>query len=408
MRDKDLYRTILGIEEPWRITNVTMETKEETITVRVELKPGATLPCPSCGRSNCGIKDRRERTWRHLDTCQFKTLINAPLPRTDCPNCGVMTIAPPWAEKHSRFTMLFERFAIDALLEMSAMGACRLLRLTWDEADGIMARAVQRGLRKRDLSTLTRIGIDEKSVGKGHKYVTVVYNLETSKVVWVGKDRREETLDRFFVALGKDGRERIACITMDMWKPYRASCRKWIADADQKTVLDRFHIETHLNDAVDKVRKQEHHALKLQGVGLLDKSKWDWLYHPENLPPKREARFEELRQYDLKTVRAHAIKENFRHFWEYVYPANASRFFKSWYFWATHSRLDPIVKVAKRLKRHFERIVTFFRFRATNSIAEGINNKIQSVKKKAYGFRNTQRFIRAIYFHCAGLELYPL
>lgn len=408
MRDKDLYKTILGLESPWSIMDVTMDVAGETITVRVELKPGATLPCPACGKKDCSIKDRRERTWRHLDTCQFKTIINAPLPRTACPECGVKTTAPPWAEKHSRFTLLFERFAIDALLEMSAKGTCRLLRLTWDEADGIMARAVARGLRKRDLSGLTRIGIDEKSVRKGHRYITVVYNLETSKVVWMGEDRREETLDRFFAVLSKAALARIECITMDMWKPYRASCRKWIPNADEKTVLDRFHIESHLNKAVDKVRREEHRALKAQGIDLLDRSKWDWLYHPENLPPAREMRFNELRQYDLKTVRGHAIKENFRHFWRYIYPANARRFFKAWYFWATHSRLDPIVKVAKSFKRHFERIVTFFKLRATNSIAEGINNKIQSVKKKAYGFRNTRRFMNAIYFHCAGLELYPL
>ncbi len=422
MHDKDLYKTILGIEAPWSIADVTMDAEGETITVRVELKPGATRPCPACGRSGCGIKDRRERTWRHLDTCQFKTLISAPLPRTECPECGVKTTAPPWAEKHSRFTLLFERFAIDALREMSVKGTCRLLRLTWDEADGIMATgrankvrlsrisdsAVGRGLRQRDLSALTRIGIDEKAVRKGHHYITVVHNLETSKVIWVGEDRREETLDRFFAALPEDVRKQIECMAMDMWKPYRASCRKWIKDADKKTVLDRFHIEKQLNEAVDKVRQQEHRALKEQGIGLLDRSKWDWLYHPENLPPEREARFEELRQDDLKTVRAHAVKENFRHFWRYVYPANARRFFKAWYFWATHSRLEPIIKAAKRFNRHLERIVTFFKLRATNSIAEGINNKIQSVKKKAYGFRNTKRFINAIYFHCAGLELYPL
>ena len=268
MRDKDLYKTILGIESPWSITDVTMDVEAEAITVRVQLKPGAALPCPACGRSGCGIKDRRERTWRHLDTCQFKTFINAPLPRTECPECGVKTSAPPWAERHSRFTLLFERFAIDALLEMSVKGTCRLLHLTWDEADGIMARAVERGLRKRDLSGLKRIGIDEKSVHKGHRYITVVYNLETSKVVWMGKDRREETLDRFFAALPKATLQRIECITMDMWKPYRASCRKWIDDADEKTVLDRFHIEKHLNEAVDKVRKEEHRVLKAQGIDL--------------------------------------------------------------------------------------------------------------------------------------------
>jgi len=409
MRDRDLYRTILGIEAPWEITDVTLDGKAETITVRVELKSGARLVCPACGGKGCAIRDRRERTWRHLDTCQFKTLIAAPLPRTECRRCGqVKTVAPPWAERHSRFTMLFERFAIDALLEMSVSGACRLLRISWDEAAAIITRAVRRGLKRRDLSSLRRIGIDEKAVGKGHRYVTVVYNLDTSKVVWVGEDRREETLDRFFASLPEGVIEQIECLTMDMWEPYRASCRKWIPDADEKTVLDRFHIEGHLNKAVDTVRKQEHRELMAEDIDLLAKSKWDWLHRPENVPPKREATFEELRQYDLKTVRAHAIKETFRHFWAYVYPANAKRFFQEWYFWATHSRLQPIIAVAKRLKKHFNRILTYFRFRATNSTAEGINNKIQAIKTKAYGFRNLDHFMNAIYFHCGGLELYPL
>ena len=409
MRDRDLYRTILGIESPWEITDVTLDAKGETITVRVELKPGTGLACPECGREGCAIRDRRERTWRHLDTCQFKTLITSPLPRTECPDCGkVKTVTPPWAERHSRFTMLFERFAIDALLEMSVTGGCRLLRISWDEASRIIERAVRRGLARRDLSTLRGIGIDEKSVRKGHHYVTVVYDLDTSCVIWVGEDRREETLDRFFASLPEGVLDQIECITMDMWEPYRASCRKWIPDADEKTVLDRFHIERHLNEAVDTVRKQEHRALQEDHIDLLAKTKWDWLYRPENLPPQREARFDELRQYDLKTVRAHAIKENFRHFWKYIYPANAKRFFQSWYYWATHSRLQPIVAVAKRIKKHFNRILTYFRLRATNATAEGINNKIQTIKKKAYGFRNLQHYINAIYFHCGGLELHPL
>jgi transposase len=266
-----------------------MDKQAETITVRVTLPPASTLVCPAGGREGCTIKDRQERTWRHLDTCQFKTLIEAPLPRTDCPDCGVKTITPPWAQKHSRFTLLFERFAIDALLEMSIQGACRLLRLSWDEADGIIARAVDRGLERRDLSRLRRIGIDEKSVAKGHHYITVVYNLDPSKVIWMGEDRTEATLDRFFESLPRQVLGRIERITMDMWKPCRASCRKWIDGADEKTVLDRFHLEKHLNEAVDKVRRQEHRELKAMGIDRLDKTRWDWLYHPENLPEPREA-----------------------------------------------------------------------------------------------------------------------
>ena len=337
MRDTGLVQQILGLARPWQVNEVIMDESEKTITVRVEPALGTKLACPARGRPDCTIKDRQERAWRHRDTCQFKTLIGASLARTQCPQCGVKTISPPWAKRHSRFTMLFERFAIDALLEMSIQATCRLLGLSWDEADTIIARAVGRGLARRDLNKLKRIGIDEKSVLKGHRTITVVYDLETSKVIWTSKDRTEATLDRFFEGLPAEVLGRIECITMDMWKPYRASCRKWIADADEKTVLDRFHIERHLGEAVDKVRKQEHRELMAAGIDWLKGTKWDWLVHPENLPAVREARFEQLRQYDLKSVRAHAIRQNFRHFWNTIYPANARKFFKSWYFWATHA-----------------------------------------------------------------------
>jgi transposase len=408
MRDTGLYEQILGLAAPWQVTKVTMDQQAKTINVRIELPGGTTLSCPVCDRANCTIKDRQERTWRHLDTCQFKTLISAPLPRTECPDCGVKTVIPPWSQKHSRFTLLFERFAIDALLEMSIEGACGLLRMSWDEADGIIGRAVDRGLKKRDLSPLRRIGIDEKAVLKGHHYITVVYDLDTAKVVWMGEDRTEETLDRFFESLPVKVLAQIECITMDMWKPYRASCRKWIDGADEKTVLDRFHLERHLNEAVNDVRKQEARELARQGIDWLKKTKYDWLYRPENLPEKGVERMLENRHHDLKTGRAYAIRENFRRMWNFVFPGGARGFFKDWYFWATHSRLTPIIKVAKMFNRHLERIITYFKLRATNSLAEGVNNKIQTIKKKAYGFRNIHRFINAIYFHCGGLKLYPL
>ncbi len=407
MRDTELYRVLLGVESPWVITGVEMSTQEQTITVCVELKPESTLACPQCG-AQCSIKDRRERVWRHLDTCQFKTFVRSPLPRTDCPECGVKTVSPPWADRHSRFTLLFERFAIDALLEMSIAGTCRLIRISWDEADGIVSRAVGRGLDKRDLSGLRRIGIDEKAVLKGQNYITVVTNLETSKVVWIGRERTQETLNEFFASLPEGVARNIECVAMDMWEPYRASCRQWIPDADSKIVLDRFHIDKKLNEAVDTVRKHEHRKLLEQGRDDLKGSKYDWLHLPENVSSYRREEFDVLRRSNLKTARAYAIKEHFRRFWYYCYPANAAKYFNDWYSWAIRSRLDPVKKLAVSLKKHLQRIMTYFRFGVTNAIAEGMNNKIQTIKKQAYGFRNVGRFINQIYFHCAGLQLHPL
>jgi transposase len=408
MRDVELYRILLGLESPWKVHNVEMNSAQELITVKVELPAGSRLKCPECQRPECTIKDRRERQWRHLDTCQFKTIIRAPLPRTDCPQCGVKTVTPPWSGPHGRFTLLFERFAIDALLEMSVSGACRLLRISWDEADGIIGRAVGRGLDKRDLSGLRRIGIDEKAVLKGHNYVTVVTNLETSKVVWVGRDRTKDTLESFFSSLPEGVAANIECVSMDMWEPYRQVCRDWIPDADNKIVLDRYHVDAHINKAVDLVRRHEHRELGRQGRNDLKGTKYKWLYNPENLSTYQRAEFEALRQSNLKTARAYALKEHFRRFWYYIYTACAIRFFEDWYSWAIRSRLEPMKKVARMLKKHLGRIVTYFKYGVTNAIAEGINNKIQTIKKKAYGFRNVERFINLIYFHCGGLYLYPL
>ena len=317
------------------------------------------------------------------------------------------TVSPPWALKHGRFTLLFERLAIDLLQDMPISAACRELRITWNEASGIIDRAVARGLERRDLSDLRRIGIDEKAAGKGQKYVTAIYNLDNSKVIWVGRDRREETLDRFFSSLPPFVLEQIDCITMDMWRPYQKSCKKWIPDADEKTVLDRFHIQCELNKAVDMVRKQENAALKAQGDRVLYNSRWLWLYRHENLPKYRNLQFETLRRSDLKTAQAYAIKENFGHFWNYTYTAHARWFFEKWCAWALACGLEPMERAAKKLQRHANRILNYFCLRASNSTAEGINNKIQTIVKKAYGFRNTERYINAIYFHCAGLELNP-
>lgn len=408
MRDTDLYKTVLGLREPWIIAGVEMDEARETITVRVDIPAGTRFVCPGCQAGDCPVYDSRTRTWRHLDTCQFKTMIEAPLPRIECPACGVKTISPPWAEGHSRFTLLFERFVIDALGQMSITGVCKLLRVKWDQVATITSRAVRRGLERRELDDLTSIGIDEKCMGSGqNSYITIVTNLETSKVVWVGRDRTRETLDEFFKMLGPEGCARIQSICMDMWRPFQSSCRTWIESAEAKTVLDRFHIEKHLGEAVDMVRKQEQRELLQGGDSRLKHSKWDWLTRIENLSPKRRERFEALRTSDLRTAKAWAMRENFRHLWSCQSRSEATHHFEQWHQWATRSNLVPMHKVAKRMKTHLNRILNYLTFRITNAKAEGINNRIKTIQKQAYGFRNPERMINMIYFHCAGLKLYP-
>ena len=271
----------------------------------------------------------------------------------------------------------------------------------------ILVRALTRGLAAKGELGARRLGVDEKAIAKGHKYFTVVTNLDKGTVEYVGEDRKTASLDAFFVKLTAEQRGSIEAVTMDMWEPYRTSVHTHVPDAEKKIVFDRFHIMQHMGRAVDTVRKWEHRKLRAEGDGTLAGSKYLWLYSAENLPEKHQERFEELRSADLKTGRAWAIKESLRQLWSSTSRAEGESHWKRWYFWATHSRLEPVIKAAKTIFRHIENVLTYFEHRITNATSDGLNSKIQGIKKQAYGFRNKENFKTAIYFHCGGLDLYP-
>ena len=260
MRDVDLYKTILGLTPPWTVVDVTLDVKGQQVTVQVQAGDGP-FPCPECATVVPGY-DRKPRRWRHLDTCHFTTWIEAEVPRVECPTHGVKQLPVPWAEPGSQFTALFERFAIDLLRECSVQGGADLLQITWDEAGGIKARAVTRGLARLGREVVTHLGVDEKAIAKGHRYLTVVADLERSLVLYLAENRKQESLDALWATLTPAQREGIEAIAMDMWEPYIQSTRQQLDEAERKIVFDKFHIAKHLHDAVDKVRKAEHRALK--------------------------------------------------------------------------------------------------------------------------------------------------
>ncbi|MCP4003316.1 MAG: ISL3 family transposase, partial [bacterium] len=269
---------------------------------------------------------------------QFETRIVARTPRADCKACGVKTIAVPWAEKHSRFTLLFEAFAIDVLLACGNIKAATgLLGITWDAAQRIMDSAVQRGLAKRETEKIEHVGMDEKSFRRRHNYVTVLVDLDGSRVLEVTEGRDEKAANKAWAAIPERQRKKVKAVAIDMWTAFRNAATKHAPQAD--IVHDKFHISKHLNDAVDKVRRKEHKALKKDGDETLAGSKHSWLFNPENMKDERWLEFQSLKDSELKTSRAWAIKEQFRWFWEYAYAANAKKFFDRWYGWAARSRL---------------------------------------------------------------------
>ncbi len=406
MQDRQLYEQILGISSPWSVERVELELDAEE--VHVFLKHGeADWACPECGRV-CPLYDHEpQRTWRHLDTCQYQTLLHASVPRTECPEHGVRTVRVGWAEPFSRFTVLFEQLAINWMLEAGRSAVGRRMGLSWDQADRIVQRAVTRGLARRQHEVVPHIGVDEKSFQKRHEYVTVVCDLDQGHVLYVGDDRKRQTLDSFYQSLTRTQREGIEAVAMDMWDPYVSSTKEHVPDAEKKIVFDKFHVAKHLNEAVDKVRRSEHKQLQVLGDERLKGSKYRWLKSPQNFTFRDWREFRTLRESKLRTARSWSLKETAMQLWEYRRLSVAKRFFHRWYNWAIRSRLEPMKKVARMLKRRLANVLTYIEHRITNAQSESLNSKIQWIKYTAHGFRSREGFRRAIYFHCGGLDLYP-
>ena len=211
----------------------------------------------------------------------------------------------------------------------------------------------------------------------------------------------------YYLQFTKEELASVRSITMDMWKAYIGATKLCVPGADSKIVFDKFHVMRYVVNAVDTVRKQEHEALMKAGNPILTGTKYLWLWNPDNMPNARVPELEALRQLDLKVCRAWAIKENLSRMWDFANKAWMSRFFRAWYFWATHSHLKPIVAAAKTLKNHIANITTYATHRITNALGESLNSRIEKVKRLACGFRNRDNYKMAIYFHCGGLNLMP-
>lgn len=410
MRDTELYQMLLGLTPPWEVTavNLTQAVADHPlgeVAVRVHWRPDVALLCPNCGQAAARY-DSRSRRWRHLNTLQWKTFIRAEIPRVDCPTCGVKQVRVAWAEDGSRFTELFEAFTIQVLKAVrSKVQAQALTALSWDQIDRIMERAVERGLGRRSLEALTYVGLDEKSFGRGHDYVSVLHEVGQRRVLDVVPERTRAAAEAVWATVPQAQRTGLRAVAMDMWEPYLEATRTAVPQA--LIVHDKFHVARELNKAVDLVRRQEHRTLRAQGDETLTQTKYLWLKNPSHWSERQRESFASFKLDTLKVGRAWAIKEAFADFWEYRYAASAKKFFDRWYYWATHSRLAPIVTAAKILKRHLSGLLAYTQHRITNAVAEGTNGTIQLIKANARGYRNFAQYRIAILFHCGRLDLYP-
>jgi len=404
----DHYRLLLGLDKDWEVERVDLQMAAKRVSIHLRHVRGVALSCPQC-QNACSFFDHApQREWRHLDTMQFETVLRARVPRCQCADCGVKTIAVPWAGKHSPFTWMFEAFAVAVLQSAASMQeACALLGIGWEAAHRLMERAVARGLDRRSLEGLEHVGMDEKSFGAGHDYITLLNELRTdaARVIEVVPGRRSDDAIRLLETLPAAQRPRIKAVAMDMWDAYLKAGREVLPQAD--IVHDRYHISARLNAAVDRVRRDEHRRLMQSGDPTLKGSKYQWLRTYEDGRSSEAVSFRALHQLDLKTSRAWHYKEDFRHFWDYRQPGCAQRFYEDWSRSVMRSRLEPLKQVVRLIDAHWKEVFNYIKHRITNAASEGLNSRIQSIKSAARGFRSFANYRIRILFHCGKLDLKP-
>ena len=380
--------------------------KNKSLILLVDIKARANswLVCSRCGK-HCKCYDTLSPRW-----FEFVPLWGIPvffvyaMRRVNCSMCGIVVETVPWAEGNQHLTTTYAWFLARWAKRMSWKEVAIAFKTTWDHVFQAVEQAVNWGRCHRDLSGITAIGVDEVQWHRGHKYLTVVYQIDQAckRLLWVGLDRTEKTLEDFFTAFGRERTKALKFICSDMWKPYLTIIAK-MADAAMH-LLDRYHITAKMNKALDEVRASEAKDLKAKGLEpVLKHSRWCLLKRPENLTEKQDTTLAELLKYNLKSVRAYLLKEEFHFFWEYTSSAWAEKFMDAWCKKVMRSRIDPMMKIAQMLRTHKPLILNWFKARDAISLGavEGLNNKEKLVTRKSYGFR-TFKAIEIALYHTLG------
>lgn len=409
MNTKKFLSAILGLENSvWYIADVDLDVPKETVIVTLRYKEIPSFVCPHCGAtSGHRIHDHKERTWRHKDLCEYITVLSARVPRIRCGSCEKTTlVSVPWADAMMRITNSFEKQVLNACVLMSLSDVQKMYRISWYTVVGILTRAIERKRMAKSFTGLRHLGIDELAIHKGHRYLTLVYDLDAGEVIWIGKERDYQTLTQFIEWFGAERFAALESVCCDMWDPYVKALKEHIDPS--KIVFDKFHIKQHLNIAVDNVRKYENRELSAYGETALRGTKYMWLKNHSNLTRCQKHTFKDLKKRKLKVGRAYALKELFNHFWDYRSVAWAEDFFHRWYMSTIRSRLEPMKRVARMLKKYWYGIVSYVTHPITNATSEGINSKIRVFTKRAYGFKTDKMFENIVYLACGGLDIHPL
>lgn len=400
MNEKDIFGLALGLTSPWYIERIEFDAEGKRLDLFLNFTRGSRFPCPEC-KEPSAVHDTVERTWRHLDFFQHSAYLTARVPRSNCPKCGVKQVAVPWARPDSGFTLLFEVFMLQLAREMPVAAVAALASVGPMVLWRMLEHYVDKGVREQDIASVNAIGIDECSKQKGQKYITTFCDLDKSRVIYVADGRESKTVDEFTDHIINKGLcpGNIKQVCADMWPAYLSGIEKNLPGAT--VTYDRYHVMTYVNKAVDEVRR---HEAKVNSV--LKDTRYIWLKNPENLTEKQQITLKNIKEQDLETVRAYSIRLAIQKLWEFDNVRAAKGYLDRCLSWASHSKLKPMVELAQFIRRHEVGILRSVWSRITNGIVEGINSKIKTAMKRAYGFKSFG-YYRTIIYLVAGKLKFP-
>lgn len=374
------------------------------IEVKIIPRKNSRGVCSRCGKKCIGYDTLRERHYEFVPLWGIKVFFLYVPRRVNCSRCGIHVEKIPWADGKHHLCNTFQLFLANWAKKLSWKTTAESFNVCWEHVFRSVKSVVEYGLKHRQLDNIETIGIDEIKYKFGHKYLTLVYQLDEGKrrLLFVGKDRKAETLLRFFVNFGKERSNNIKAVCTDMWAPYLKVIKDKIPNA--LNIIDRFHLKKLFNKALDEVRREESQDLKREGYEpVLEKSRWPLLKNAENLTDKQNLKLKEILQYNLKSVKSYLLKQDFEIFWKYVSPYWAGKFLDNWTYKVMRSRIKPMKKVAKSLRRYKPLIMNWFKVKGklSSGPVEGLNNKAKVTIRKAYGFRE-YNVLKMALFHQLG------
>jgi transposase len=382
-----------------------VEAAEEFMVIDIDRLGDRLLRCGLC-RQRCRKVHsvQKQREWLDLSMRKLPLKLRYRPRRVECPRCGVRVEDFPWAEPWARVTTALSNAVAVLARELSWQGTAREYGLNWKSVATIVKRSVQYGLKHRKRPPVHVIGIDEVSRRKGQVYLTVVYDLERRVLLWVGEERTEEAVKKFFTEeMGRRRCHTLRVVCMDMWAAYANLVREHAPQA--QILFDRFHIVKHLNEAVDAARRELWRQLTSKQRVTFKGTRWLLLKNPWNLNDNQKERLSTLVRWNTPLVRAWYLKESFQLFWTYKQPWRAKQHLLKWMNSAMRSRLEPFKKFVRMLRSHLDGVLAWTKTRLSNGAVEGMNNKIKSISHRSFGFASAKNFIAAIYHCCARLPL---